>query len=473
MNFESVLHLAQKESVEALDIKFIDLFGSLHHITLPASSLSSKLFDGGIGFDGSSVPGYSQGHSSDLILLPDVQTAWIDPFYEAKTLSFLGFICNAGSQEPFASDPRQIAAKAESFFAATGIGDRSLWGPEFEFYIFDSCRFVNRSNRSEYLLQSAESLDTAFATDSGYSFPAPFQGGYHVAPPQDHYHDLRQKMSTLARKAGIDVKYHHHEVGSSGQAEIEIQSGTLRTIGDQAVILKYICRMVARSAGKCVTFMPKPLYDEAGSGMHFHQHLFKGKLPLFYDKEGYAGLSELAHHYIGGLLKHGPALLALTNPSTNSYKRLVPGFEAPVNTIFGLGNRSAAIRIPKYATDPMEKRIEFRPPDATCNIYLAMAAQLMAGIDGIRNKIDPVAAGFGPYDSDVSELPEAERSAIVALPTSLSEALDALESDHTFLLEGGVFSENLLSEWVRSRREQWESLNRRPHPYEMELYFDL
>jgi glutamine synthetase len=281
-------------------------------------------------------------------------------------------------------------------------------------------------------------------------------------------------MTDVAIQAGIPVKYHHHEVGAPGQTEIEIVSDTMAATADRAILLKYICKMVAHTAGRCVTFMPKPLHGEAGNGMHFHQQLMKDGEPVFYHAEGYAGLSQTALNYIGGLLKHGPALLGLTNPSTNSYKRLVPGFEAPIKSIFGLGNRSAAIRIPKYATDPMEKRMEFRPPDATCNIHLAMTAQLMAGLDGILNRIDPTEAGFGPFDVDIETLSPAERDKIPTLPTSLTTALQALQDDHEFLLQGGVFSKELIARWIDYKLENEEKpVSQRPHPYEMKLYFDV
>lgn len=474
VSIEHALALVERESIVAIDIKFTNLFGGLHHITVPVSTLTERFFETGLGFDGSSVPGFAQSGPSDLNLIPDPDTAWIDPFWDVKTLSFIGRVCNTGTLTPFPTDPRVIAKKAEDYLRNTGIADTSIWGPEFEYYIFDAIHYENDVSRACYVISSGEA-DWGGCSHCGdqYQFPITRKGGYHIAPPQDRYYNLRQRMCDLGREAGIDVKYHHHEVGAPGQSEIEIQSGPLAKVGDQAVLLKYICKMTAQSEGRCVTFMPKPLYSEAGSGMHFHQQLFKDGAPVFYDADGYAGLSQTALYYIGGLLAHGPALLGLTNPSTNSYKRLIPGFEAPVKAIFGLGNRSAAIRIPKYATDPMEKRMEFRPPDATCNIYLAMAAQLMAGIDGIINKIDPTERGFGPYDIDVSKLPEAEKARVPNLPTNLEDALTALENDHEFLMAGSVFNEQLIERWIKWKydKEIYEVQNR-PHPFEMKLYFD-
>ncbi len=474
MDSLQALHLARQESIQAVDIKFTNLFGGLHHITVPAKALSTRFFENGLGFDGSSIPGFSQAGGSDLQLIPIPSTAWIDPFWEVKTLSFIGRICRTGSLEPFLYDPRQTAVKAEQYLLSTNIATESIWGPEFEFYIFDSINIYNEKHQAGYSIGSSEGGFGSYQNQSGSNntIIQP-KSGYHATPPKDRYYNLRQKMCDTADRAGIGIKYHHHEVGAPGQSEIEVISGPLLKIGDHAILLKHICKMVAKEAGKCVSFMPKPLFGEAGNGMHFHQQLFDGAKPVFYDKSGYAGLSQTALYYIGGLLRHAPALLGLTNPSTNSYKRLVPGFEAPVKGVFGLGNRAAAIRIPKYANEPNEKRLEFRPPDATCNIYLAMAAQLMAGIDGIINKIDPLEHGFGPFDTNLTDLPEAQKDAIPSLPTSLPDALNALKNDHHFLLMGGVFDEELIDRWIETklRVDNFEIRNR-PHPYELMLYFD-
>jgi glutamine synthetase len=377
--------------------------------------------------------------------------------------------------EPFRGDPRRIAWKAERYLKEAGIADISYWGPEFEFYLFDSVKYGMDVNYSFYQIESEEGDWNAAGADLGVpGSKIPRKGGYHAIPPLDRMYNLRAEMVKVIEDYGIKVRYHHHEVGGPGQEEIEIPLGPLLKMADATQRIKYIVKMVARKHDKTATFMPKPLYGEAGSGMHFHQRLEKGEKPIFYDEKGYAGLSETALHYIGGLLKHGPALLAITNPSTNSYKRLTPGYEAPVNLFFGLANRSAAVRIPRYAVEPHEKRFEFRPPDATCNVYLAMAAQLLAGIDGIKKKVDPSDEGFGPIDANVFALPLKEREAIRKLPVSLREALEALEQDNEFLTQGKVFPDNFVSSWITYKMEnEYYAVRNRPHPYEMRLYYDV
>jgi glutamine synthetase len=351
------------------------------------------------------------------------------------------------------------------------MADESLWGPEFEFYIFDQVAFESGVNHAGYRLDSAEA-DWNSAT-GGHGHYIPLHGGYHAIPPKDQLFNLRNEMTLRLQAMGVPVKYHHHEVGGPGQSEIETPMMGLVAAGDATMLVKYVTKMTAHQHGKTVTFMPKPLYGEAGSGMHFHQHLFKGGENIFYDADGYGCMSETAMYYIGGLLKHGAALLAITNPSTNSYRRLVPGYEAPVNAFFSLGNRSAAVRIPKYANQPDTARMEFRPPDATGNVYLMLAAMLMAGLDGIRNKIDPTAAGFGPIDQNIFAWTDEQRATIKALPSSLNEALRALEADHDFLTAGGVFQEVMIKQWVDYKRDQeYFAVRNRPHPYEMSLYFD-
>ncbi len=472
MTIEQVITFAAENSVENIDIKFSNLFGGTHHISVPVNRLTKELFEQGVGIDGSSVPGFKMEGASDMTLIPDPETAVLDPFWERCTLSMIGSVYNSETKAPHPLDPRQILRHAEQYLEKTGIADRSMWGPEFEFHIFDSLTYYNRENQASYIIESKEAGwgdDNSPSCDSNQIQP---QKGYHAAPPQDRYFLLRDRMSAMIEQFGIEVNYHHHEVGRSGQSEIEIILLSALKTGDAAMNIKYILKNLAQKAGCCVTFMPKPLHGEAGNGMHFHQHLFNGKEPVFYDKKGYAGLSQIALYYIGGLLKHSRALLAITNPSTNSYKRLLPGFEAPTNAIFGLGNRSCAIRIPKYATLPDTKRIEFRPPDGTCNVYLAIAAQLMAGIDGIKNKIDPMKEGFGPYDRDVTKLPAAEQAKIPQLPSSLAEAIEALEADNDFLLSGGVFSTEFLKNWIHKLKNDVSEINNRPHPYEIQLYFD-
>ncbi len=460
-----------EHGIRMIDLKFCDLWGRWHHLTLPSSQFTSDLMENGIGFDGSAV-GLKSVKAGDMVLVPDLATGTDDPFWQVPTLSFICTTLEADTHVAFANDPRNVALRAESYLRETDIADESRWGPEFEFYVFDEVSFDNSVNRACYRLESKEA-DWNCA-EGGHGHYIPLHGGYHAIPPKDQLFQLRSEMALLLESMGVPVKYHHHEVGGPGQCEIETPMVGLVPAGDMTMIIKYVTKMVAHRHGQTVTFMPKPLYGEAGSGMHFHQHLFKNGINVFYDADGYGCLSQTALYYIGGLLAHGAAVLALTNPSTNSYRRLVPGFEAPVNAFFSLGNRSAAIRIPKYACQPDAARIEFRPPDATCNAYLALAAQLMAGLDGIEQRIDPAEAGFGPIDQNIFAWTDEQRAKIRQLPGSLDEALDALEGDHEFLLKGGVFSPEMIQQWIDYKRkiEAYEVRNR-PHPYEVALYFDV
>jgi glutamine synthetase len=469
--FEQARRYVDDHGIQMVDLKFCDLWGRWHHITLPASQFSPSLLREGIGFDGSAV-GLKSVKAGDMVLVPDLTTGRPDPFCEVPTLSFICFTLEADTHAVFSNDPRNIAIRAEAYMRESGIADESRWGPEFEFYVFDRVAYENGVNKAGYWLESREADWNS--AEGGHGHYIPLHGGYHAIPPKDQLHNLRSEMTLRLEAMGVPVKYHHHEVGGPGQCEIETPMVGLVAAGDMTMIVKYVTKMVAQAHDQTVTFMPKPLYGEAGNGMHFHQQLFKGGHNLFYDPAGYGCLSRTALYYIGGLLKHGPALLALTNPSTNSYRRLIPGFEAPVNAFFSLGNRSAAIRIPKYANQPDTARLEFRPPDATCNVYLALAAQLLAGLDGIKNQIDPTAAGFGPIDANIFAWSEEERAKIKRLPESLDEALRALEADHDFLLVGNVFSEELIGRWIEYKREM-ESypVRNRPHPYEVSLYFDV
>ncbi len=470
-NFNQAQKYVVDNQIEVIDLKFCDLWGRWHHLTIPASQFEPGLMDEGIGFDGSSV-GLKSVKAGDMVLVPDLAAGFVDPFWDTPTLSFICRTLEADTHEVFANDPRNIAIRAEGFLRTTGIADESRWGPEFEFYIFDNVSFENSVNRSGYVIESREADWNS--RDGGHGHYIPLHGGYHAIPPKDQLYKVRTQIMQHLEKMGVPVKYHHHEVGGPGQCEIETPMMRLLQAGDATMIIKYVTKMTAHAAGQTVTFMPKPLFGEAGSGMHFHQHLFKGGVNVFYDAAGYGCLSKTALHYIGGLLQHGPALLALTNPSTNSYRRLVPGYEAPVNAFFSLGNRSAAVRIPKYATQPDTARMEFRPPDATGNVYLTLAAQLLAGLDGIRNKIDPTEAGFGPIDANIFAWSEEQRAHIKPLPSSLNEALRALEADHDFLTAGGVFSEEMLRQWVDFKRQaEYFAVRNRPHPYEMSLYFDV
>jgi glutamine synthetase len=368
-------------------------------------------------------------------------------------------------------DPRTVAARAEAYLRSTGIGDSSRWGPEFEFYLFDGVAYENGMNVASYRVESPEGKWRSHQLGSGYSIP--LHGGYQAIPPHDHLHDARTRITLHLQAMGVEVKYHHHEVGGPGQCEIETPMLPLLRAGDVTMMVKYVARMAASRLGMTATFMPKPLFGEAGSGMHFHLQLLRDGVNLCWDEHGYGHSSALARSCIAGLLQHGGAVMALTSPSTNSYRRLVPGFEAPVTAIFSVGNRSAAVRIPGYANRPETARFEFRPPDATANPYLALAAMLMAAVDGVRRDLDPTALGFGPVDEDVFAWPAERRAAIKALPTSLDEAVDALEADHDFLLAGDVFTEELLERWIDRKRQESGEVRNRPHPFEVELYYDL
>ncbi|MDQ7780534.1 MAG: type I glutamate--ammonia ligase [Planctomycetota bacterium] len=472
---QEVMKYAKKMKAGMVDLKFTDLFGHWHHLTLPAARLTERLFAEGEAFDGSSTPGFKRVEASDMALLPDPRTCVMDPFWEVPTISMICSIVEADTKAPFPRDPRLIAAKTEEHMRKLGVADAALFAPEFEYYIFDSVSYKNDVNMASYVIDSEEAdWNTGLLAPKNLGHKIPRKGGYHAIPPLDSLYNVRSEAVTVIEKSGIPVRFHHHEVGGPGQSEIEIMPLPLIAAGDATMWIKYVIKNVAKKYSKTVTFMPKPLYNESGSGMHFHQHLFKGGKPLFCDKDGYAGLSKLALHYVAGLLTHGRALLGLTNPSTNSYKRLLPGFEAPVKLFFSLANRSAAVRIPKYPNSPMEKRLEFRPPDATCNPYLAMSAMLLAGIDGIRRKINPTEAGFGPLDMNVFELPPDKLKRITSLPTSLKEALDALEADHGFLLVNDIFSPEIVSIWIEHKMaSEYNEVRNRPHPYEMSLYYDV
>ncbi|HLA76170.1 MAG TPA: type I glutamate--ammonia ligase [Vicinamibacteria bacterium] len=468
--FDAAAAFIADRSVVMVDLKFCDLPGRWRHVTLPSARFTPALLESGVGVDGSSL-GLKSVKSGDMVLVPDLSTGFLDHFWEVPTLSFLCRALEADTRAPFPDDPRTVAFRAEEALRATGVGDRSLWGPEFEFYVFNGVSYQNAMNVAAYRVESTEADWKSHELGSGYTIPR--GGGYHAIPPQDHLFDLRTRISLDLEAMGVPVKYHHHEVGGPGQCEIEIPLLPLVRAADATLLAKYVTRMVARQRGMTATFMPKPLYGEAGSGMHCHQQVWLGDRNVFYDAAGYGRLSQAARFYMGGVLAHGAAVMALTNPSTNSYRRLVPGFEAPVSAIYSLGNRSAAIRIPRYANRPESARFEFRPPDATCNPYLAMAAQLLAGLDGIRRRLDPSDLGFGPVDEDVFGWPAERRAQIQALPTSLDQALDALERDHAFLLEGSAFTEDLVHRWVSKKRAEDREVRNRPHPYEIELYYDL
>ena len=469
-DFATAAAFVRERGIRMIDLKFTDLWGRWRHVTLSATEFTPQLMASGVGFDGSSV-GLRSVKAGDMALIPDLGTAALDPFWETPTLSFICCTVEADSKRLFFRDPRVIAHRAEAYLRASGIADESRWGPEFEFYVFDNVSFENGVNVASYRVDSVEAA--WHSSEGGHGHYVPLHGGYHAIPPRDQLAPLRTRIVTTLEGMGVPVKYHHHEVGGPGQCEIETPLMGLLPAADASQTIKYVAKMVARQAGQTVTFLPKPLYGEAGSGMHFHQQMFRQGVNQFYDPAGYSLLSQTALYYIGGLLTHAPALLAFTNPSTNSYRRLVPGFEAPVNCFFSKGNRSAAIRVPAYATEPEKVRFEYRPPDATCNPYLAMAAMLMAGLDGIRRQIDPTAAGFGPIDQNVFDWPPERRATIKALHTALKDALDALQADYRFLLAGDVFDEEMIEDWIKAKTAEFYQVTNRPHPYEVQLYFDL
>jgi len=469
---QDVLTKVADEGFEFIDLRFCDLPGQVQHFTVPATQLTADAFEEGFGFDGSSIRGFQQIQESDMILIPDPTTAVNDPFRQHKTLLLYCFVHDPLTKEPYERDPRYVAKKAEEFLKSTGVADTSYWGPEAEFYIFDSARFAQNQHSAFYYIDSDEGAWNSGAEEGGknLAYKPRYKEGYFPVPPTDHYQDLRSEMVRRLIDAGIDIEVQHHEVGTAGQAEIDMRFDTLLKTADKVTLYKYIVKSVAWEAEKTVTFMPKPIFEDNGSGMHTHQSLWNGDEPLFYDEAGYAGLSDLARWYIGGLLKHAAAVLAFAAPTTNSYHRLVPGYEAPVNLVYSNRNRSAAIRIPTYSQSPKAKRLEFRCPDPSANPYLAFSAMLMAGLDGIENKIEPA----DPVDKDIYDLPPEELKNLPAVPSSLTEALDALEADHEFLLRGGVFTEKLIEAWIDYKREhEVDPIRLRPHPYEFSLYYDI
>lgn len=468
-----VLAFAQSNEVRFIDVRFCDLPGTQQHFTIPAEELENALTDG-LMFDGSSVRGFTQIHESDMKLVADVSSAFLDPFREDPTLVVLFSIVDPITDQPFSRDPRQIAAKAEAFLRSTGIADTCYIGAEAEFYLFDSIRFETRPEGSYYFLDAAEGhWNTGRSDEGGFrnlGHCVPKKGGYFPVAPLDGFSDTRARMSRLLQEVGLQVERAHHEVGSGGQQEINYRFASLRQAADDMLKFKYVIKNQAHRENLTATFMPKPIFGDNGSGMHCHFSLWKGGEPLFYDERGYGGLSDTARWFIGGLLRHAPALLAFTNPSINSYRRLVPGFEAPINLVYSARNRSACIRIPLTGTSPKAKRVEYRVPDPSANPYLAFAACLMAGIDGIRNRIEPA----DPIDKDLYELPPAEYEDIDKLPTSLEAALEALREDQEFLLEGDVFTSDLIDAWIADKEQnELAPMRVHPHPYEFELYFNI
>ncbi len=467
-----VMQFIKDNEVKFVDVRFTDLPGVQQHFNLPVSMIDEDFFATGQLFDASSIRGFASIHESDMQLIPDVTTAWLDPFRVEKTLIINFDIYNPRNGELYARDPRQVAHKAERYLQSTGIADTAFFAPEAEFFIFDEVRYEYKTNSSMHMVDSIEGAWNSGRAEEGGNLgnKTPYKGGYFPVSPVDHLADIRDAIVLELEDAGLDVERSHHEVGTAGQCEINYRFDTLVQAADDVLKFKYVVKNVANQYGKTATFMPKPLFGDNGSGMHVHQSLWKDGKPLFYDESGYGGLSDLARWYIGGLLKHAPSLLAFTNPTVNSYHRLVPGFEAPVNLVYSAGNRSAAIRIPLTGTNPKAKRIEFRAPDGSSNPYLAFAAMLMAGLDGIKNRIEPHA----PVDKDLYELPAEEAKSIPQVPGNLEDVLQALEADHEYLLQGDVFTKDLIETWIDYKREkELKPLAMRPHPYEFELYYGV
>ncbi len=471
-NPSDVLKLGRDNDAKFFDIRFSDLPGLMQHFTVPFDEVGEEVFDEGFGFDGSSIRGFQEIQESDMILVPDPATAVMDPFTRYPTVITHAYVKDPLTGEFYSRDPRYVAKKAEEYLSGSGIADTAYFGPEAEFYIFDSIRFDQNQHEGFYHVDAVEGVWNSGAEEGGRNlgYKPRYKEGYFPVPPMDHYQDVRSEMVLTLRELGIPVEVHHHEVGTAGQSEIDVGFASLLTMADRLMLYKYVVKNVARRNGKTATFMPKPIFQDNGSGMHVHQSLWRDEEPLFWDELGYAQLSDTARHYIGGLLTHAPALLALCAPTTNSYKRLVPGYEAPVNLVYSQRNRSAAVRIPLYSKSPKSKRIEFRCPDAACNPFLAFSALLMAGIDGIKNKIEPPE----PVDKDLYELSPEEILEVPQVPASLDAALDALEGDGDFLLEGGVFTEDVINHWIDYKRaREVDELRLRPHPWEFYLYYDI
>ena len=460
---------ASSHGAEMVDLKFSDLLGTWQHCSFPIETWDEGTFENGVGFDGSSIRGWQGIHVSDMLAVPDPATACLDPFFARPTVSVIANIVDPVTRADYSRDPRHVARRGERYLRDTGIADTCFIGPEPEFFIFDEVRYEQNQHTGMYRIDSVEGAwNTARFEEPNLGYKPSFKGGYFPVSPTDTYHDLRSEMVYELRRVGIVVEAHHHEVATAGQAEIDMKFAPLLKMADQFMWYKYIIKNVARRAGKTVTFMPKPIFEDNGSGMHTHFSLWKDGQPLFAG-DGYAGLSQLALYAIGGILRHAPAILAFAAPTTNSYRRLVPGFEAPVNLVLSARNRSAGVRIPMYSGDPKAKRLEFRCPDPTCNGYLAWTAMLMAAIDGIQREIDP----GEPLDRDIYEMSAEELAKYPKTPASLEEAIDALEADHEFLTAGEVFTDDLIRAWIDWKREnELREMRLRPHPYEFHLYYD-
>jgi glutamine synthetase len=467
---DSVLNFVQKNKVKFVDLKFMDFPGQWQHFTVPVSQLKKDSFDDGFGFDGSSIRGWKAINESDMLIIPDPNTMIIDPFIQEPTISLVCDVYEPATKEKYTRCPRSIAQKAEAYLQSTGIADTVYYGPEAEFFIFDDVRFDSAPNGSFYKIDSTEGKwNSGRDEQPNLGYKPRYKEGYFPVPPTDSLTDLRNEIVTNLIACGIDVEAQHHEVASGGQCEIDLRFVPLVRAADQLLLFKYIAKNTAKKHNKTVTYMPKPIFGDNGSGMHVHTSLWKKGKPLFAGS-GYAGLSELALYFIGGLLKHAPSLCAFTNPTTNSYKRLVPGFEAPVNLAYSQRNRSAGVRIPMYSTSPKAKRVEFRCPDPSCNPYLAFSAMLMAGLDGVTNRIDP----GEPLDKDIYDLPPEELANVPNTPGSLDQALANLADDHEYLMKGDVFTEDVIETWIKYKTDkEVKAMALQPHPFEFHLYYDV
>ncbi|MFN8534000.1 MAG: type I glutamate--ammonia ligase [Dehalococcoidia bacterium] len=467
-----VVEYVRNNDVKFVDVKFIDLPGTWQHFSIPAHTLDEDVFVNGLGFDGSSIRGFQKINESDMLLIPDPTTAFLDPACEIPTLSLICNVKDPITGESYNRDPRYVAQKAERYLTTTGIADTSFWGPEAEFFIFDDIRFGSNIQSAYYFIDSEEGAWNSGANGSrpNLGYRPKEKGGYFPTPPVDRQQDLRSKIVLAMLEVGIEVEVHHHEVATAGQAEIDMRFGPLVKMADNVCKYKHVVKNICFQNGHTVTFMPKPMFGDNGSGMHTHQSLWKDGQPLFYDANGYALLSDIARWYIGGLIKHAASILAFAAPTTNSYRRLVPGYEAPVNLIYSQRNRSAICRIPTYSNSPKARRVEFRAPDPSCNPYLAFSAMLMAGLDGVQNRIEPPA----PIDKDLYDLEPEDAVGVQNTPGSLAEALDSLERDHEYLLKGGVFTKDLIETYIEYKREnEVDPVALRPHPYEFHLYYDI
>jgi glutamine synthetase len=469
-NYEEFKNFVKENEVKFVDVRFCDVPGTWQHFTVPVEAFDEGVIEEGLGFDGSSIRGFQQIEESDMILIPDLSSAFVDPFFDDLTIDIICDVKEPIVLRDYPKDPRGVAKRAENYLKASGIADTAYFGPEAEFFIFDDVKYKYDSKGGMFSIDSVEAWwnsDRDEEPNLGHKIRS--KEGYFPCPPNDQLQDVRSEMVKAMMEVGLEIEVHHHEVATAGQVEIDIKFNSLLKMADNLMKYKYVAKNVARANGLTVTFMPKPLFGDNGSGMHCHQSLWKGGKPLFYDEKGYANLSDIALWYIGGLLKHAKSVLAFAAPTTNSYKRLVPHYEAPVNLAYSQRNRSAAIRIPMYTANPKAKRIEFRPPDPSANPYLAFSAMLMAGLDGIENKIDP----GKPLDKNIYDLPPEEAKNIPSVPGSLDEALDALEADHEYLLKGGVFSKGLIESYIGLKRAQAKELAIRPHPYEFVTLFDI